>query len=150
MKIMRRFIIPAAILFSFILPGSASALCVKAPEANLRQGPSTSYEKLWEVFKYMPFKQLDKRGLWYRVQDVDGDIYWIYAALVTHDYRCAVVKEEKANIRTGPGTNHEQTASSPALKYYSFKVLKVDGQWVHVEDEYGDRGWIYRPLLWIQ
>ena len=39
---------------------------------------------------------------------------------------------------------------SPALKYYSFKVLKTQGKWVKVVDEYGDEGWVYRPLIWIQ
>jgi SH3-like domain-containing protein len=36
------------------------------------------------------------------------------------------------------------------LKYYSFRVLKIQGKWVRVQDEYGDKGWIYKPLLWIQ
>jgi SH3-like domain-containing protein len=130
--------------------GSASAICVKAPEANLRSGPGTKYEKLWEVFQYMPFKKIEKRGKWYKVKDFTGDIYWVYGSLVTEKYKCAVVKGEKANIRKGPGTHYEQNEMSPALQYYSFKVLKVEGDWVKVKDEYGDEGWVYKPLLWLQ
>jgi SH3-like domain-containing protein len=129
---------------------NASALCVKESEANLRSGPGTQYEKLWEVFQYMPFKKLKKKGQWYKVSDVVKDVYWIYAPLTTSSYKCAVVKGEKANIRKGPGTDKPQTSSSPALQYYSFKVLKIKGDWVQVKDEYGDTGWIFKSLLWIQ
>jgi len=128
----------------------APALCVSAPEANLRSGPGTTHEKLWEVFQYMPLREIERKGPWYRVKDLDGDVYWVYAPLVTNKYKCAVVRDDKANVRSGPGTHHKETPSSPAMKYYSFKVLKIDGLWVNVMDEYGDTGWIYKPLLWIQ
>jgi SH3-like domain-containing protein len=137
-------------LISLSVNSAAHALCVSASEANLRSGPGTNHEKLWEVFKYMPLKRLGKKGVWYKVSDVDGDTYWVYGPLITSKYKCAVVKDEKANVRTGPGTNYKQTSFSPALKYYSFRVLKIQGKWVRVQDEYGDKGWIYKPLLWIQ
>jgi SH3-like domain-containing protein len=139
-----------AFVFLLAAGGTANALCVSAPEANLRSGPGTNYEKTWEVFKYMPLKRVSKKGLWYKVRDVDGDIYWVYGPLITSKYKCAVVKDDKANVRTGPATTYKQTKISPALKYYSFKVLKIKGQWVNVMDEYGEKGWIYKPLLWIQ
>lgn len=130
--------------------GSASALCVKAREANLRSGPGTKYEKLWEVFQYMPFKKVEKRGNWYKVKDFTGDVYWIIGNLITSKYKCAVVKGDKANIRKGPGTHFEETDMSPALQFYSFKVLEIKGQWVKIKDENKYVGWIYRPLLWVQ
>ena len=76
-------------------------------------------------------------------------MYWVFGSLVTTKYKCAVVKGEKANIRTGPGTHYDQNEMSPAFQYYSFKVLEIRGEWVKVQDEYGDKGWIYKPLLWI-
>jgi SH3-like domain-containing protein len=127
----------------------AHALCVKVTDANLRSGPGTKHEKTWEVFKYMPFKRLLRRGDWYKVQDVDGDYHWIYRKLVTDAFDCAVVKREKANMRTGPGTQYRITTDSPMLKYDSFRVLKRSGKWVQVLDEFGDKGWIFRKLLWI-
>jgi hypothetical protein len=39
---------------------------------------------------------------------------------------------------------------SPAERYYSFRVLQIKGDWVQVQDEFGDKGWIYKPLLWIR
>ena len=139
------------ILFSlFIVNDYSYALCVSVPEANLRGGPGAKYEKTWEVFKYMPLKKLSKKGNWHKVKDVDGDIHWIYRKLVTDKFRCAVVKVDKANVRSGPGTGYSKKALSPVLKYDSFKVIKIKPSWVRVIDEFGDKGWIFRKLLWIQ
>ena len=41
-----------------LAPHNSEALCIKNERANLRKGPGIQYEKLWEVFKYMPFKKL--------------------------------------------------------------------------------------------
>ncbi len=147
---MKKSLILLLVLFSLIFFADFSySLCVNVPDANLRSGPGTKYKKTWEVFKYMPFKKLSKKGNWYRVQDVDGDIHWIYTKLVTNKFNCAVVKVEKANIRSGPGTNYSKNALSPSLKYDSFKVLQTKSSWVKVLDEFGDKGWISRKLLWI-
>ena len=128
----------------------ASAWCIKAPEANLRKGPGTNHEKTWEVFKYMPLQKIGEKGSWYHMQDVDGDKHWVYSKLVTNSMRCATIKVESANVRTGPGTNHETLFSTPVEKYYCFKVLETRGDWVRVEDELSNKGWVYKPLLWIQ
>ncbi len=137
-------------LITIIMTGNSFALCINVPEANLRSGPGTKFEKTWEVFKYMPFNKLSKKTNWYKVKDIDGDIHWVYNKLVTSKYRCAVVKVDKANVRSGPGKKYGKTSMSPALKYDSFKVVKTKTPWVKVIDEFGDSGWIFRKLLWIQ
>ncbi len=126
------------------------ALCVKVPEANLRSGPGTNHKKTWKVYMHMPFKELSKKGGWYKVQDVDGDVHWIFGKLVTNKMKCAVVKANKANVRNGPGLKFKKTFISPVIKYYSFKVLKRKDKWVKVIDEYNNSGWIFKDLLWIQ
>lgn len=76
---MKKLIFINAIFFFLLLTHVCTlALCVKVPEANLRSGPGTKYEKTWEVFKYIPFKTISKKGNWYKVADVDGDMHWIY------------------------------------------------------------------------
>jgi len=133
----------------FVFYNDADALCVTVSEANLRSGPGTKYEKTWEVFKYMPFKKLSQKGNWYKVQDVDGDAHWIYRKLVSSKFECAVVKVDKANIRSGPGTQFDKKYFSPSLKYDSYKVLARKGEWVKVLDEFGETGWLFRKLVWI-
>jgi SH3-like domain-containing protein len=147
---MKKAIIPAILLFVLLCASPVNALCVKESRANLRAGPGTSYEKTWEVYRYMPLKQITRRGDWYKVKDLEGDTHWIFGRLVTNKYKCAVVKEEKANIRSGPGTNYGKLLYSPVLRYYTFKVEKISGKWVKVRDDYDDTGWIFRELLWIQ
>ena len=135
----------------FLCQGTVSeALCVKDKKANLRQGPGKHYEKLWTVLKYMPFKQLGREGSWLKVQDLDKDVYWIYRKITTKAYMCAVIKNNKTNLRRGPGSNFPQVEWSPIDKYFSMKVLKIKGSWVHIEDSTGDRAWVHRPLIWIQ
>lgn len=134
----------------FVFNAYAFALCVNVPEANLRGGPGTRYEKRWLVFKYTALKKIAKRRGWYKVRDVDGDLHWIHGKLVTAKIKCSVVKVDKANVRTGPGTRFKKSAMSPAIKYDSFRVIKRKGSWIKVVDEFGDKGWIFRKLLWIQ
>ena len=145
----------AAFIFFLLIAGGysgAEALCVNVSKANLRSGPSTKYEKVWEVYKYMPFMKVGKSlsGDWYAVQDVDGDVSWIYKKLVTEKYKCAVVKSEEVNVRKGPGTNYEKIPSGPAKQYFSFRVLKKKGSWVQVKDEWGATGWVHTDFLWIK
>lgn len=146
---MSRVLLFLTVIF-FLSSNYSYSLCINVPEANLRGGPGTKYDKTWEVFKYMPFNKLSRKGDWYRVKDVDGDVHWIYRKLVTEKFNCAVVKVDKANVRSGPGTRYGKNALSPALKYDSFKVLKTRSSWVKVSDEFGDSGWISKKLLWIQ
>lgn len=146
-----RSVATITLAISLAIPsGEAFALCVSSAYANLRQGPSTNYEKTWEVLKYTPLKLLRKKGKWYRVKDLEGDIHWVYSPLVTSRYKCAMIKDEKANIRKGPGTNYRQVEESPGKQYYSYKVIRIKGDWVKVTDEFGTNGWIFRKLLWIQ
>ena len=144
-------IISVSVPFLFFPPKSeAEALCIKDNRANLRHGPGTRYEKLWEVFKYMPFKKLAKKGDWYRVQDLDGDIFWVHKKLTTKKFKCAVVKDNKTNLRKGPGTKFAKASWSPVDKYFSMKVIKTKGDWIQIQDGVGDKAWIYKPLVWMQ
>ena len=98
----------------------------------------------------MPFKQVGRKGSWLRVQDLDGDIYWVYKTITTKSYMCAVIKNNKTNLRKGPGTKFPQVKWSPIDKYFSMKVLKIKKSWVHVEDSVGDKAWVHRSLVWVQ
>jgi len=137
-------------LLTLLFSNYSHALCVNVSEANLRSGPGTKFEKTWEVFKYMPFNKISQKGGWYKVKDIDGDVHWVYTKLVTSKFKCAVVKVDKANVRSGPGEKYNKNSMSPALKYDSFKIIKTQKPWVKVVDEFGDSGWIFRKLLWIQ
>ena len=58
--------------------------------------------------------------------------------------RMAVVTDY-ANIRTGPGTNHEIIWKIE--KYHPIEILEKKENWYHFKDFEGDEGWIYAPLV---
>jgi SH3-like domain-containing protein len=149
---MEKIHVALCIILSLFILRSANALCVSAQKANLRVGPGTNYEIVWEIYKYMPFLKVgvSLSGDWYAVSDIDGDVNWIHKKLVTNTYKCAVVKTEVVNVRTGPGTNYSKSSLNPAKKYYSYKIMKRKGMWVKVMDECCDIGWIHHSYLWVQ
>jgi SH3-like domain-containing protein len=132
-------------------PFCSHALCVKASTANLRSGPGTGYEKIWQVYRFMPLKKVGVSisGDWYAVRDVDGDVNWIHKTLVTGEYHCAIVKSKTVNMRTGPGTNYPRKFSEPASQYNSFRILQTKGAWIKAKDEWNNTGWIHNNYLWI-
>lgn len=145
-------ILVITVLFCSVLASSALALCVRVSKANVRTGPGTNYNVAWQVYMYMPFAKtgLSNDKEWYAVKDVDGDIFWIHKNLVTESYKCAVVKSNKVNVRRGPGTGYGTVKDSPAQKYFSYRVLSTQGNWVRLRDEWGGIGWVRRDFLWIQ
>ena len=55
---------------------------VKADNCNVRSGPGTQYDVAFTVSKGIPFKVLETKGRWLKVQHADGDIGWIFNSLV--------------------------------------------------------------------
>jgi len=56
------------------------------------------------------------------------------------------VSVESANVRTGPGTEHEIVWKG-VEKYYPLLVLDQAGSWYYVKDFESDTGWIYKKLV---
>lgn len=125
---------------------SAEYVSVVKDGVNMRSGPSTNDEIIWEVFKNFPLKVVSKKGKWLKTKDFEGDSGWIYAPL-TRKKKTVIVKVKKANIRVGPGKNYEVTAT--ALYGVVFSPGKKSGEWQQVSHSDGKtKGWIYQTLLW--
>lgn len=129
-------------------PASACAaerMAVKTNIANIRSGPGTDHDQLWQVEKYHPFLVLDKKGEWYNVQDFEGDRGWIHRSLLDKS-ETVIVKVDRCNVRTGPGTQFD--VAFMVTKGIPFKVLQKKGRWYELQHADGDRGWIFNALLW--
>ncbi len=139
------------IALSLLGCGEANALCVKAEKANIRVGPGTNYQKGWTVYKYFPLKKVgvSLSGDWYAVEDIDGDVFWAHKGLVTNGYRCAAVKCDRVNVRSGPGAKYRKRFSKPAEKYDCFKVLERKGAWMKVKDANNNSGWIHQDCVQV-
>ncbi len=127
----------------------AEKLTVNADVANIRSGPGTNYEVLWQVEKYTPLQILDtdKTGTWYYIKDFEGSIGWISKNLMSKiDAVITKPREERVNIRSGPGTDYDVIFK--AIKGVPFKVLERKGNWIHLQHADGDKGWIHKILVW--
>jgi len=124
---------------------AAQRLTVSASDANIRSGPGTNYDIIWKVNKYYPIKVIKKVGSWIRFVDFEGDEGWIYSSLVRKIPAVITIKED-CNIRSGPGTNYPIVFK--AEKGVAFKILSRKGKWIHVQHADGDKGWIYKTLVW--
>jgi SH3-like domain-containing protein len=124
---------------------SAERLAVSVPKANVRSGPGTGYDVLWEVEKYHPVTIVTKKGDWYRFRDFEGDRAWIHRSLLKK-ISTVITARENCNIRSGPGTKNKILFT--AEKGIPFKVLKRKGKWLYVRHADGDEGWIHKSLTW--
>jgi SH3-like domain-containing protein len=50
-----------------------------------------------------------------------------------------------ANIRSGPGTNHNVLWK--VEKYFPIRIIEKSGEWYHFEDFEGDKGWVHQSLV---
>ncbi len=140
----------AAVAFALAAAGSvqicwAQRLAVTAPLANIRGGPGTEYDILWQVEKYFPIEAIRETGPWIFFRDFEGDRAWIHRSLVGA-VPSVITSASTSNVRRGPGTEHDVVMKVEAG--VPFRVLKQDGQWLHVEHADADRGWIHRSLVW--
>jgi SH3-like domain-containing protein len=145
---MKRIAILIALLFLAVTVTDAVAeqrLAVKTPTANIRSGPGTQYDVLWQVEKYYPILVIDKSDPWYQFKDFENDTGWVHKSLV-EDIETVITRKDLCNIRSGPGTGEKILFT--VNKGVPFKVLEHKGQWLHIEHADGDQGWIYDSLVW--
>jgi SH3-like domain-containing protein len=55
---------------------------VKVNRANVRADAGTQYDLAFDAERGTPFKVLEKKGRWIKVQHADGDVGWIFDSLV--------------------------------------------------------------------
>jgi len=123
----------------------AQRLAVGAAIANVRSGPGTQYDVLWQVEKYYPFEVLKKESKWYFFRDFEGDRGWLHESLVKK-IKSVVTTCSTCNVRSGPGTKYAKVFG--VERGTPFKVLGKKGNWIQIEHAEGHRGWIYKSLVW--
>jgi SH3-like domain-containing protein len=64
------------------LLGKFPSVITNKENCNIRSGPDTRFEILFEVEKGIPFKVLERKGSWIHLEHADGDKGWIHESLV--------------------------------------------------------------------
>jgi len=135
------------ILLTAVAAIAAERLAVGVSVANIRSGPGQNYDVLWQAEKYTPVVVLerDQSGDWCYFKDYEGTKAWVHKNLLS-DLDAVVTKAGLCNIRSGPGTGHDLVFQ--AEKGVPFKVLSRKGDWIQIRHADGDKGWIYKKLVW--
>jgi SH3-like domain-containing protein len=123
----------------------AERLAVSVPKANIRSGPGSEYGIIWNCEKFFPIQVVEKKGIWRRFKDFEGDEGWIHTSVVDKTPTVITVNKE-CNIRSGPGTNYDILFK--VEKGVPFKVLKKKDAWIEIQHADGDKGWISQSLVW--
>jgi SH3-like domain-containing protein len=118
---------------------------IAADEVNIRSGPGTRYEVLWQFFEGYPLLVLKTKGDWLQIRDFEGDEGWVHERL-TNNLAHLVVKKNRINMRSGPGTKFRVIAT--AEYGVVFRTIERKKNWVKVKHDNGTSGWVYRKLLW--
>ena len=138
----------ALIAVIFCLPASAFAserLSIASKIANIRSGPGSNYEVLWQVEEYYPIIIIGKKGNWYHFKDFEDDTGWVHKSLV-RKVRSVISVKNKCNVRSGPSSKNRVVFT--VEKGVPFKLLGQKGNWLKVKYMDGDTGWIYKSLVW--
>lgn len=125
----------------------AERLSVCVARDNVRAGPGTNYDVLWQVQRYHPVEVVDRSGKWVRFRDFEGDQAWIHESLV----KPVVVtswkntKVKKDNVRTGPGEKIKFKVGQGVPFYVNSKK----GDWLEVKRADGatDSGWVHSSIV---
>jgi SH3-like domain-containing protein len=129
-----------------IQPAMAERKAVSKNRANIRSGPGTTYEILWQVERYYPIEVIRTVGQWYFFRDFEGDTGWIKNTIVNNTLTVITSKGNKVNVRKGPGVKYEKVFM--VEKGVPFKVIQKKNHWLQIEHADGDKGWIFQGLVW--
>jgi len=123
---------------------AAEYVSVVKDGVNMRSGPATSHEILYQLPAGYPLKVLARQGKWLKVTDMDGDKGWIFGSLVSKTPH-VIVKVREGNVRSGPGTNYSKVGT--VAREVILRKVEQKGDWIRFSHP-RLKGWIHRKLVW--
>jgi SH3-like domain-containing protein len=118
---------------------------IKGNVVNMRSGPGTGSQILWELERGYPLQVLKRKGDWLQVRDFENDRGWV-ARQLTGGTPHHIVKARIANIRSGPSTRFKVVGKSE--RYDLLRTRGSNAGWVKVQRDDGVKGWVSKNLLW--
>lgn len=118
---------------------------MKAPEGNVRRGPSLSHRIDW-VFKRrdMPLRVTAEHGHWRRVEDRDGLGGWVHYSLLSGT-RTVLVEHDMLPLLARPDPGAQITAHLE-LGVVA-RLGKCEAEWCQLRSG-GFKGWAPKSRLW--
>ncbi len=124
---------------------AAEMVSIKGSIVNMRSGPGTNTEVLWELERGYPLQVLKRKGSWMQVRDFENDKGWVAISL-TNRVPHHIVKARVVNVRSGPSTRTRIVGK--AERYDLMRTRGAKPGWIRVEGKDGLKGWISKKLLW--
>ncbi len=118
---------------------------VGRPQINMRSGPGTNHDVLWELGQGFPLMVIGRQGNWLKVRDFEDDKGWVYRRLVDRTPHL-VVKVPIGNIRSAP--NARAPIVGQAKYGVVLRTMERRKSWVKIKHENGLTGWMAREILW--
>ena len=129
---------------AFSAAQAADYVSVAKNGVNLRSGPGTQTEAIFQVPAGYPLLVLERKGAWLKVQDYEGDKGWIQQSLVS-TAPSVIVRVREAKIRSGPNASAPEVGK--AAKDVILNKTGVQGVWIKVSHP-NLTGWVHKDLLW--
>jgi uncharacterized protein YgiM (DUF1202 family) len=127
-------------------PLLAASESIGKDEVNVRSGPSLRQSILFKAPLGYPIEVEKKKGDWVCFRDWVNNRGWVHKDLIS-DVQTAVIKVNKANVRSGPGAKNSVVAEVSEGEIY--RILERKQNWVKIGYYQGSDpvGWIRRDLV---
>jgi len=134
----------AMVVLSTVGVVAAEFVSVVKDGVNLRSGPTTKNEVLFQLPAGYPLKVLSRKGKWLKVSDFENDKGWVFSSLVSKTPH-VIVKVKECNARSGPGTSYKKIGTF--AREVILKKIGRKGEWLKVAHPQLT-GWVHSKLVW--
>jgi N-acetylmuramoyl-L-alanine amidase len=140
----------------FGLPSVTTAMgeiTVEANILNVRSGPGLDHKVMGQISKSEAYQVLEEKNNWYKIRLGSDEEGWVASWLVQFKATSGSIKQVEAtvnplNVRSGPGTSFQvMTQIRPEQ---SFPLTKEEGDWVQIQLNDVENGWVAKWLVQIK
>ncbi|MEF2552803.1 SH3 domain-containing protein [Aurantimonas sp. A2-1-M11] len=121
-----------------------------AETANVRRGPSVSYEIVWTYVRSgIPLEIFQEFGNWRRIRGSDGESGWIHGALLSGRRTAEIAPWIDGPARLTSQRSLDSTVRAKLAKGVLLRDFQCDGHWCHVEiTQSSVAGYLAQSNLW--
>lgn len=143
---MRKYISFTVLASAFAMTSAFAAeyMSVVKDGINLRSGPDTKNEALYQLPAGYPLEVIEKKGQWLKVSDYEGDKGWIQEAMVNKTPH-VIIKVKECKIRSGPATSEKVVGNG--VREVIFTKVDQKGDWIKISHP-DLNGWVHKDLVW--
>ncbi len=120
---------------------------INSNKVNVRTGPGLDYPIIWTYEKRnVPIKVLDVYGTWYKIQDLDGGLGWIYKNL-TKKNSYIISKDDNVAIYKKADTNSKKVGSLGKNAVLRYKDCDKQQDFCYIKLK-SVKGYIEKQNIW--